>query len=148
MNVCRKNRMHPNRKKASGYTLIEVLIAVLILSIGLLSLAFTQANSMRYTHSAYLRSQATLLSGDILDSIRTNRMNAESGAYDITIGTPASGTGTIALNDLNTWKSNLAARLPQGDGQSRMMPPTVNLPSRCSGRTAMTQPPIPQRSFR
>lgn len=108
--------MHPNRKKASGYTLIEVLIAVLILSIGLLSLAFTQANSMRYTHSAYLRSQATLLSGDILDSIRTNRMNAESGAYDITIGTPASGTGTIALNDLNTWKSNLAARLPQGDG--------------------------------
>lgn len=107
MNGCSKTR---------GFTLIEVLIAVLILSIGLLSLALTQANSMRNTHSSYLRTQATFLADDILDSIRANRVKAEAGNYDIGIGVPASGTGTMALDDLSIWKGDLAAMLPAGDG--------------------------------
>lgn len=100
--------------KTRGFSLIEVLIAVLILSIGLLSLALTQANSMRNTHSSYLRTQATLMSDDILDSIRANRANA--GAYDIGIGTTPSTGGTVANSDLGTWKANLASMLPAGDG--------------------------------
>jgi type IV pilus assembly protein PilV len=108
--------MHPMLNKARGFTLIEVLIAVLIMSIGLLSLALTQGNSMRNTHSSYLRTQATLMSDDILDSIRANRANAENGDYDIAIGVPVSGSGTMALDDLTAWKGNLAAMLPAGDG--------------------------------
>jgi type IV pilus assembly protein PilV len=108
--------MNPKLKKTCGFTLIEVLIAVLILSIGLLSLALTQVNSMRSTHSSHLRTQATFLADDILDSIRANRVKAEDGDYDIAIGVPASGTGTMALDDLNTWKGNLAGMLPAGDG--------------------------------
>ena len=107
MNDCRKTR---------GVTLIEVLIAVLVLSIGLLSLALTQVNSMRNTHSSYLRTQATFLADDILDSIRANRVNAEAGDYDIGLGVAASGTDTMALEDLGTWKDNLATLLPAGDG--------------------------------
>lgn len=108
--------MHPKLKKTHGFTLIEVLIAVLILSIGLLSLALTQVNSMRSTHSSYLRTQATFLADDILDSIRANRVNAEGGAYDIAIGVSASGTASTAVNDLSAWKGNLAGMLPAGDG--------------------------------
>ena len=113
--------MHPNSRQVRGFTLIEVLIAVLILSIGLLSLALTQAKSIRHTQSAYLRSQATILAGDIIDSIRANRGNGVSSAYDIALG--ASGTSgappgetSVAEQDLVTWKNNLAALLPQGDG--------------------------------
>ena len=108
--------MLPELKKARGFTLIEVLIAVLIMSIGLLSLALTQGNSMRNTHSSYLRTQATLMSDDILDSIRANRANAENGDYDIDFGTtPPAGTSVSEL-DLMAWKGNLAAMLPLGDG--------------------------------
>ena len=101
-------------RTARGFTLIEVLIAVLILSIGLLSLALTQANSMRNNHSSYLRTQATLMAGDILDSVRANR--AVAGGYDIGIGATPSSGGSIANSDLSTWKTNLATMLPAGDG--------------------------------
>lgn len=108
--------MHPKLKKTRGFTLIEVLIAVLILSIGLLSLALTQVNSMRNTHSSYLRTQATFLADDILDSIRANRSIAESGGYDISVGVAPSSGASVAESDLSAWKDNLANMLPAGDG--------------------------------
>jgi len=66
----------------TGMTLVEVLVAVLVLSIGLLGLASLQMTVLRSNHSAYLRSQATLLAQDITERMLANRSAALAGKYD------------------------------------------------------------------
>lgn len=57
---------------AKGFTLIEVLITVVILSIGLLGMAGIQIQGLRGTTSSSVRSQATILANDIAERIRMN----------------------------------------------------------------------------
>lgn len=109
--------------KQSGFTLLEVLVAMLVLSIGLLGLAGLMAASMRNNESAYHSTQATWLAYDILDRIRANRTGAQAGAYNgATLGSPAAcstaaATGSIAAQDIGNWKNALACALPAGDGE-------------------------------
>jgi len=98
-----------------GFTLIEILIAIIVLSLGLLGLAGLQATGLRNNTSSYLRSQATFLAYDIADRIRANRRDALNGAYDIDLKDNASGT-SLAVLDVQEWKALLADRLPAGDG--------------------------------
>ena len=58
--------------KNTGFTLIEVLIAMLVLGVGLLGLAGLQATGLRNSQSAYNRSQATELAYDMADRMRAN----------------------------------------------------------------------------
>lgn len=105
---------HPARQ--NGMTLIEVLVAVLILSIGLLGLAGLQTTSLANNHNAYLRSQANILAYDIIDRMRANRAAALNGSYNIALDDDApTGTG-IVQQDLNQWISALDGDLPSGDG--------------------------------
>lgn len=117
----------PAAGRERGFTLIEVLVTVIILAIGLLGLAGLQLGGLRYSFSAYQRSQATIMANDIVDRMRANRGVAESGAYDIAIGDAAGSascngsgkncsTGAMADADLYEWKQALAAVLPLGDG--------------------------------
>lgn len=98
-----------------GFTLLEVLITLLVLSIGLLGLANLQVVGLKNNHSAYLRSQATELAYDALDRMRANRQSAIGGDYNVAIGNNASGS-SIAAQDVQGWKTELASALPQGDG--------------------------------
>lgn len=98
-----------------GYGLIEVLIALLVLSIGLLGLARLQMNGLKSTRSATLRFEAVNLAYDILDRMRANRVRALQGDYDIKLGGTAAGGGQGQV-DLEDWKAALAATLPEGDG--------------------------------
>lgn len=59
-------------KQPAGFTLIEVLIAVVILSIGLLGMAGIQLQGLRGTTSSTLRSDATILANDIAERIHAN----------------------------------------------------------------------------
>lgn len=102
-------------KYNGGFSLLEVLIALLILSIGLLGIAALQTVSLRSNHGAYQRSQATFLAYGIIDSIRANRDAALNDGYDIAIGATNTGTG-IAGTDINTWRGNIRELLPDGDG--------------------------------
>ena len=118
-------RRKPGRNgMQNGFTLLEVLIALVVLSIGLLGLAGLQATGMRNNHDAYLRSQATLLVTDVMDAMRANRgsttdaNSALGGAYVINFNeTPAASSTASAANDLRNWKTKLAAILPNGDGR-------------------------------
>jgi type IV pilus assembly protein PilV len=103
---------HSNR----GLTLIEVLATVVILSIGLLGLAGMHFQGLKNNQSSYFRSQATLLAYSAFDAMRANRESALNEDYDITIGTAASTDGTVAKDDLVSWKADLQAALPSGDG--------------------------------
>jgi len=98
-----------------GFTLIEVLIAIVLLAIGMLSMAQMQANGIRANHGAYLRSQATILAGDILDSMRANAPAARAGGYNVALANTGA-SGTIAGDDVIAWKTALADLLPSGDG--------------------------------
>lgn len=118
----------PRPRDARGFTLIEVLVTVIVLAIGLLGLAGLQLTGLRYTHSAYQRSQATILTNDIADRMRANRTAAlNNGAYNIALGVDpgaasCEGSGAacsptdMANADLYEWKQALADILPAGDG--------------------------------
>jgi type IV pilus assembly protein PilV len=107
--------------KHTGFTLIEVLIAVLVLAIGLLGLAAVQATSLRNNLSAYNRSQATELAYDMADRMRANIAGSATYAANTAVAKPdcLDTTGCppadMASNDRAEWNTAVAA-LPSGTG--------------------------------
>jgi type IV pilus assembly protein PilV len=117
----RKRRAGTVMQPQRGAALLEVLIAVLVMSIGLLSLASLQVNSLRFNHSAYLRSQATNLAYDIVDRMRANRDAARLGTYSLALNATPPTDATVASEDLQQWRTQLAALLPGGVGAVRQI---------------------------
>jgi type IV pilus assembly protein PilV len=77
--------IHPvsvHSSQQQGFTLIEILVALVIMSIGLLGMASLQLNGMRSNQGAYLRTQASMLAYDIADRMRANSERAIAGDYD------------------------------------------------------------------
>ena len=117
---------HETRPRQGGFTLLEVLIALLVLSIGLLGIGKLMMLSARANDSAYMRSQATALGYTMLDAMRANRQAAIVQTYDTAMGafpgpvvcTVAApcNSGQQAQSDLNLWGTSLAAALPLGQG--------------------------------
>lgn len=114
-------------KRQRGFTMLEVLISVVVLSIGMLGIAGLQAVGQRNNNSAYLRSQATALAYDMIDRMRANQAGVDAGAYDgidtvasnyVNPGCSLSGctAATMAAYDKWDWEAQLAARLPSGNG--------------------------------
>lgn len=101
------------QRHTSGFTLLEVLISIVILSIGLLGLAGLQATSLQANQNAHYTSQANLLAYDIVDRMRANRQAARSGAYNIAIGSNLPTGSTQAAQDLRRWGELMGELLPQ-----------------------------------
>ena len=102
-------------RRSRGFSLVEALVALLVLSIGLLGIAGLQLTAMRNNQAAYLRSQAVALADDILERIRANR--GALAAYAVALGDdPPATPSTMAETDLRTWLLTLGALLPSGDG--------------------------------
>lgn len=89
-----------------GISLIEVLVSVVVLSIGLLGVAAMQSIALRGGQSSLESSQAVIQTNSILESIRTNAANAT--AYNNASWICTAGTGgTLAQNDLRDWIGSL-----------------------------------------
>lgn len=115
-----------------GFSLLEVLIALLVLSVGLLGIAGLQTFSLQFNHQSYERTQATLLVSDITERITANPLAARAGGYDGVLfaalassytgygGCPANcaSTSELATYDLFLWKSAMENPkiLAQGTG--------------------------------
>lgn len=118
------NSYHTFSLKHDGFTLIEVLVAMLIIAIGVLGITALQFKGLQYNQDAYFRTQVNLLAYDIADRMRLNRANAADYAanlnnYIVPTAQPGgcSQTGTAAVgsaNDLNCWKQLLHQQLPPG----------------------------------
>lgn len=119
---------------STGFTLLEVLIALVILSIGLLGVAALQGVGLRSSHGAYLTSQASILAYDMADRIRANRVGfgslrtAEEEEEEEEPPTPSSGTlaavcstpgtgASLEVADLAQWACSVQDLLPGGTGE-------------------------------
>ena len=111
--------------KNAGFTLIEVLIAMLVLAVGLLGLAGLQAASLKNNQSTYNRSQAIQLTYDLADRMRAN----VAGAATYTAILPSAATekanclttigctlADMAENDLYEWNNTMNSLLPSSTG--------------------------------
>ncbi len=98
-------------RRQAGVGLIEVLIAVLVLSIAFLGIAALQAMSLSTSNSSMARSLATIASYSILDAMRADVVNARAGTYNTTApiqasACPAAGT-TLQSWQVNQWCQQL-----------------------------------------
>jgi type IV pilus assembly protein PilV len=101
-----------------GVGLIEVLIAVLVLSIGFLGIAALQAKSLANNNSSMLRTQASIAAYSMFDAMRADRAQALAGAYNgtVTAGACPATSGTLAQTQLRNWCLGFdAANPPQGN---------------------------------
>ena len=114
------------KKFQSGVGLIEILVALLVLTTSLMALALLQTRSLQYNHNSYLESQSNIYAYDIIDRIRVNAANNSSSstlyantltAYTVAKGGSASTTNAVATADIADWKNNITNNLPGGTGE-------------------------------
>jgi type IV pilus assembly protein PilV len=116
-------------KKQTGFTLVETLVALVVLSVGLLGVAGLQIFGLRGNMSAASRTLATYFADDIIDRMRANYdvargPDASHLQYEVTMGaTASSATDPIALADVTAWLAELQA-LPSGQGSISVNPVT------------------------
>jgi type IV pilus assembly protein PilV len=107
-------------RKQRGISIIETLVALVIISVGMIGIAGLYLSSLQASRSAKLRAQAVQLTGSIADRIRANR--DAGAAYDTSKVTPAAkscdttncSAADLALDDLYRWTTDLQAALPGG----------------------------------
>lgn len=117
------------RRTQAGFGLIEVLVAVFVLAVGLLGMAAMQASSLRLGGSAQWRSQAVMMTHDMMERVRANQRIATvvAPAALAVYSSPMAGvvcnrdfspsaSASVAVNDLNEWRNNLACSLSDGHG--------------------------------
>ncbi len=114
------------RTAQRGYTLLEVLIALLVFSIGLLGLAAMLVSAVKGNHQAYHHSQAVYVAEAMAESLRANLAGVNAGAYN-TGGFISTATGSgcaicsagdMAQRDVASWAQMASQRLPGGEVSS------------------------------
>ncbi|MES2757302.1 MAG: type IV pilus modification protein PilV [Pseudomonadota bacterium] len=105
------------KHQQQGFSLLEVLITMLIVSFGMLGIAGLIVVSLKNNQGSYARGQASLLVNDMVDRMRANRGAAEKSPspYNLALTAAPAGT-TVAANDLAEWRAALAASIPSGTG--------------------------------
>ena len=120
----RRPETRPGASASAGFTLIEILVAMLIIAIGVLGIAALQFKGLQYNQDAYFRTQVNFLAYDIADRIRLNKANAATYASSLTnytvpstrpTGCTQTGTGAVGVtNDLACWKQQIYDAMPPG----------------------------------
>lgn len=106
-----------SRRSQRGVGLIEVLIALLVLSFGMLGLAGLQMWSLRYNQSAMERGMAVVQTHSIIDAMRANRAAARADRFNIGFDDDVPEGDSLVLVTLRTWLANLPNELgPEADG--------------------------------
>ena len=125
MSLTEKQQPRCSRKTNGGFTLVEVLVSLTILALGLLGITAMQTSSLRFNNAALLDSQAQFLLNDMVERIRANNSvntylityteELDPLAVDCAVNT--CNSNQMAQWDMNQWRSNVVAALPQGESQ-------------------------------
>ena len=109
--------------KHKGFTLVEVLVALVVMSVGMLGIAALYLEGLRAGRTALYRTTAVNLAADMADRIRANRnaglayAGTGPGADDACVNGPADCTAEqLAEDDWFDWNNQLNAQLPEGAG--------------------------------
>lgn len=110
------------RNRQRGVSLLEVLIAVVVLAFGLLGLALLQTMNLRFTQSANHRTVATNLSYEVLDLVRANRLLKRTYAEAGYVSGGAPNACAIAASfdpgpNIARWHCQVSQQLPGGESQ-------------------------------
>ena len=101
-----------------GFTLIEILVTLVLVSVGLLGVAALQLTSLRSNQESYVRSQASVLSADILDRMRANPIPARQDRYNVDWNGTGADATTRAGRDLADWQALINRTLPGTDNEA------------------------------
>lgn len=112
--------MSPSIERTHGFTLIEVLIAMLLIATALLGTAAMQAYGLKVTQGAQFRAQAVVLGMDLVERIEANNAAAVAGNYvaNLPVSTTAPDCASscsaaeMASYDLDQVQQNLSRQLP------------------------------------
>jgi type IV pilus assembly protein PilV len=111
------------RARHKGFTLVEVLVALVVMSVGMLGIAALYLEGLRAGRTALYRTTAVNLAADMADRIRANRnagiayAGTGPGADDACTNGPADCTAAqLAEDDWFDWSNELNAQLPEGAG--------------------------------
>ena len=110
-----------NRSRQRGVTMLEVLIAIFILTLGLLGAAGIQSQMQMAEVEAYQRAQAIVILRDMVDRVNANRRNAKSYVTTSPLGSSAidcSALTTVVEKDLCEWNNALFGSSETKGGQS------------------------------
>ena len=110
----------PLSNRQLGFSLIEVLIALVIMSVGMLGIAGLYVQSLQAGRTSMFRHQAVSLAGDVADRIRANPsagvayagVGANNNCVDAGVDCDAVG---MAANDIWVWDQQAVNSLPNGD---------------------------------
>ena len=115
-------RCRVNRSQQSGITLIETMIAILVLSFGMLGMLSVFLNSLKITSSSHYRSIAAQQMYALSDNIRSSLPqltvypSASGGAVSNCLATAGCTAAEITQTEIALWQTRLAALLPSGRG--------------------------------
>jgi type IV pilus assembly protein PilV len=133
--MTRWSRIAGQRRLASGFTMVEALVALLVLAVGLLGIAALYLDSLRAGREALMRTQAINLAADLGDRIRANRtaiVGYAIGSAGVAVPVAACSTvagctpAQLAQTDLASWKASIAQLLPNGTGAVTVTAGTPN----------------------
>jgi len=114
-------RIH--RRRAAGFTLVEVLVALVVMAVGLLGIAALYVEGLRAGRTAVYRSTAVNLASDMAERIRANPQAAYEGAGPGADNACVNGPGDcepgeLAADDWFRWLGDVQERLPTGASAS------------------------------
>ncbi len=120
-------------RRQLGFSLIEVLIALIIMSVGMLGIAGLYVNSMQAGRTSIFRHNAVTLAGDVADRIRANPFGGvdyqgAGGNNNCVLGNVDCNPQQMAANDIDLWRTQADEMLPNGD-VTIIFDDTVNPPT-------------------
>jgi type IV pilus assembly protein PilV len=120
----RRNRRFESKRAGTerGFSMLEILITLFLLTMWLLASAGVQTSSLQYTKAASFRTQAIYLATELAERMQANKTVAVGGSYAFSSSSPVSSStdctaslctsADLAAFDLSEWSTRVSAALP------------------------------------